>query len=252
MVVNSHSKRLYIYIYIWEEFKPYRDCTCIYQGKNKQWMKDLFSSNYSTFKGRVQIQNIIVFSCLNFWDEACWFLSLRFFRLLSSSLLLLLFPQRFGRYVLRPSSGVCRTRGTFAELRTTSFIETTGVACSDSVCHNRVQVLIIPVYYSPVVRIEPATFRWLSSLEAQGTNALILNTCTRLWQTESEQATPVVSIKDVVRSSVKVPEFDKHLKKAGGHIGRNVVEIPITIKMMTIVRKSLMIKYFFLFYWIVC
>ena len=48
------------------------------------------------------------------------------------------------------------------------------------------------------------------------------------------------SIKDVVRSSVKVPEFDKHLKKAGGHIGRNVVEI--TIKMKTIVRKPLMIK----------
>ena len=46
------------------------------------------------------------------------------------------------------------------------------------------------------------------------------------------------SIKDLVRSSVKVPEFDKHLKKAGGHIGRNVVEI----KMKTIVRKPLMIK----------
>ena len=39
------------------------------------------------------------------------------------------------------------------------------------------------------------------------------------------------SIKDVVRSSVKVPEFDKHLKKAGRYIGRNVVEI--TIKMKT-------------------
>ena len=39
----------------------------------------------------------------------------------------------------------------------------------------------------------------------------------------------MVSIKDVVRISVKVPEFDKHLKKAGG----NVVEI--TIKMKTIV-----------------
>ena len=39
---------------------------------------------------------------------------------------------------------------------------------------------------------------------------------------------------------VKVPEFGKHLKKAGGHIGRNVVEI--TIKMKTIVRKPLMIK----------
>ena len=45
------------------------------------------------------------------------------------------------------------------------------------------------------------------------------------------------SIKDVVRSSVKVPEFDK---KAGGHISRNVVEI--AIKMKTIVRKPLMIK----------
>ncbi len=55
------------------------------------------------------------------------------------------------------------------------------------------------------------------------------NTCTRIWQTESEQATPV-----------KVPEFDKHLKKAGRHIGRNVVEI--AIKMKTIVRKTLMIK----------
>ena len=48
------------------------------------------------------------------------------------------------------------------------------------------------------------------------------------------------SIKDVVRSSVKVPEFDKHLKKAGGHIDRNVVEE--TINMNTIVRKPLMIK----------
>ena len=49
----------------------------------------------------------------------------------------------------------------------------------------------------------------------------------------------MVLIKDVVRSSVKVPEFDKHLKKAGGHIGRNVEEM--TIKMKTIVRKPLII-----------
>ena len=57
---------------------------------------------------------------------------------------------------------------------------------------------------------------------------------------ESEQATPVDSIKDEIQSSIKVPKFVKHLKKAGGHIGRNVVEI--TIMMKTIVRKSLMIK----------
>ena len=57
---------------------------------------------------------------------------------------------------------------------------------------------------------------------------------------ESEQVTPVDSIKDVVRSSVKVPEFDIHLKKARGHISQNVVEI--IIKMKIIVRKPLMIK----------
>ena len=59
--------------------------------------------------------------------------------------------------------------------------------------------------------------------------------------TESEQVTPVDSIKDIVRSSVKVPELDKHLKKAGGYISRNVMEI--TIKMKTIVRKPLMINF---------
>ena len=64
-------------------------------------------------------------------------------------------------------------------------------------------------------------------------NTGILNTCTRSWLTESEQVTPVDSIKDVVQSSVNVPKFDKHLKKAGGHICQNAVEI--TIKMNTIV-----------------
>ena len=49
----------------------------------------------------------MVISCLNFSDEAWWFLSLRVFGLLPSSLLL--FPQCFGWYVLLPSLGVCRT-----------------------------------------------------------------------------------------------------------------------------------------------
>ena len=34
---------------------------------------------------------------------------------------------------------------TYTELRTTFFIESTGVTCSDSISHNRVQVLSIPV-----------------------------------------------------------------------------------------------------------
>ena len=54
---------------------------------------------------------------------------------------------------------------------------------------------------------------------------------------------PMDSIKDVVQSSLKVPEFDKHLKKPGGHIDRNFVEMKI--KMKTIVRKRLMIKIVF-------
>ena len=47
--------------------------------------------------------------------------------------------------------------------------------------------------------------------------------------------------------SVKVPKFSKHLKKAGGQIGLNVVEI--TIKTKTIVRKPLMIDLYSLIGW---
>ena len=71
------------------------------------------------------------------------FLSLRVFGLLSSSLLL--FPQRFG-LMCPPAFFRCLSNsGTFTELRTRSFIEFTGVACSDSVTYNWVQVLSIPV-----------------------------------------------------------------------------------------------------------
>ena len=54
----------------------------------------------------------------------------------------------------------------------------------------------------------------------------------------SKQATPVDSIKDVVQSSMQVPEFNKHLKKARGHNCQKIVEI--TIKMKTIIPKPLM------------
>ena len=127
------------------------------------------------------------FRCLsmNFCDKAWWFLSLRVFGLLSSSLFL--FPQRFGRYVLRPSSGVCRwifviklddfyhkgfsdysphlycyfhnvsadmSSGllqVFVELGdlhwTSNYVLywIQGVTCSDFVSYNRVQMISIPV-----------------------------------------------------------------------------------------------------------
>ena len=53
----------------------------------------------------------------------------------------LLFP-RFGRYVLRPSSGASRIR---EPSPTNVLYWIYGVTCSDSVSHNRVQVLSIPV-----------------------------------------------------------------------------------------------------------
>ena len=173
------------------------------------------------------------------------------------------------------------TSGTFTELRTTSFIETMDVAYSDSVSHNRVQVLRIPVLLLACSEDWTCNLQMIVFLEAQGTNAenhyaicpagqfrvnwiwiqFLCLTDYRWWSAGSrglfwpgfvtghgEQATLVVSIKDVVRSSVKVPEFDKHLKKAGGHIGQNVVEI--TIKMKTIARNTLMIKINLQFCWV--
>ena len=61
--------------------------------------------------------------------------------------------------------------GTFMELQTTSFIETTGVACSDSVSHNWVQLLSIPVLLLACSEDWTCNLQMIVSLEAQGTNA---------------------------------------------------------------------------------
>ena len=50
------------------------------------------------------------------------------------------------RPICQPAFSRCLSNsGTYAELRTTSFSGSTEVACSDSVSHNRVQALSIPV-----------------------------------------------------------------------------------------------------------
>ena len=67
--------------------------------------------------------------------------------------------------------------GTYMELWTTFSLESKGVACSDFVNHNKCWVFLY--CYSPGVRIEPAASRWLSPY-----------TCTWLWLTELQQATP--------------------------------------------------------------
>ena len=60
---------------------------------------------------------------------------------------------------------------TLKELRTTSFIESTGVACSDSVSHNQVQVLSVSVLLLACSQDWICNLQMIVSFEAQGTNA---------------------------------------------------------------------------------
>ena len=55
---------------------------------------------------------------------------------------------------------------TFTELRTTSFIESTWVAYSDSVSHNRVQVFSIPVLLLACSQDWTCNLQMIVSLEA--------------------------------------------------------------------------------------
>ena len=57
------------------------------------------------------------------------------------------------------------------ELWTTSFIESTGVACSDSFSHNQVQALSIPVLLLTCSQDWTCNLQMIVSLEAYGSNA---------------------------------------------------------------------------------
>ena len=76
------------------------------------------------------------------------------------------------RLICPPSFFRCLSNlGTFTELRTTSFIESLRVACSDSVTHNRVQVLSIPVLLLNCSQDWTSNLQICVYLEALGTNA---------------------------------------------------------------------------------
>ena len=90
------------------------------------------------------------------------------------------------RLICPPAFRRLSNSGTFTELRTTSFIESTGVACSDSVSYNRVQVFLY--CYSPAVRIEPVTARWLSSKKLSEPTPITVTPCVLLdtWRNDSK------------------------------------------------------------------
>ena len=105
-------------------------------------------------------------SCLNFWDEAWWFQSLRF-----SDYCLHLYCY-FHNVSADMSFGLLQVFVDRGNLHGTSnFIESTGVTCSDSVSHNRVQVLNIPVLLLPCSQDWTGNLQMIVSLEAQGTIA---------------------------------------------------------------------------------
>ena len=102
-------------------------------------------------------------SCLNFWDKAWWFFSLRVFGLLSS--FLWLFPQRFGQYVLWPSSGVCRTWEPTQNFEQCPLLNSRGSLVLIALAITRFKSWVFLYCYSPAVRSEPATSRWLTESE---------------------------------------------------------------------------------------
>ena len=69
--------------------------------------------------------------------------------------------------IYRPAFFMCLSNSrTFRELRTTSFIDSTGVPSSNSVSHNRVQVLSIPVLLLTYSQDWTCNLQMIVSLEA--------------------------------------------------------------------------------------
>ena len=101
-----------------------------------------------------------VFSCVNFWDEAWWFLSLRVFGLLLSSLLL--FPQCFGRYVLWPNSYVCWIWEPTWNFELCPLLNPRGSPVLIPLAITGYKCKVFLYFYSPAVRIGPSASRWLS------------------------------------------------------------------------------------------
>ena len=72
---------------------------------------------------------------------------------------------------------------TFTELRTTSFTESTEVTCSDSISHNPIQVLSIPVLLLACSQVWTCNPQMIVSLEAQGPS-ITVSLCVLLDNTE--------------------------------------------------------------------
>ena len=71
-------------------------------------------------------------------------------------------PQHFGRYGLQPSSGVCQTREPSRNFELRPLLKPRGSPVLIPLAITGYKCWVFLYCYLPVVRIEPATSRWLS------------------------------------------------------------------------------------------
>ena len=112
---------------------------------------------------------LVLISSLNFWNEAWWFFIIK--GLWTIVFIFIVISTTFRPICPLAFFGCVSNSGTYTELQTMSFIESTGVACSDSVSHNRVRVLSIPVLLLSSRQDWTSNLQMIVSLEAEGTNA---------------------------------------------------------------------------------
>ena len=123
----------------WDESWKSKE-TCCYSEPVKDHRLTLVWKTYKEWNNNNNNYNN---NCQNFWDEACWFFIIKGFRTIV--FIFIVISTTF-RPICPPAFFRCLSNsGTFTELRTTSFIESTGVAHSDCLSHNWVKMLSIPV-----------------------------------------------------------------------------------------------------------
>ena len=106
----------------------------------------------------------VVISCLNFRDKAWWFFFIKGFQTIV--FIFIVISSTF-RPIYLPAFFRCLSNSrTYTELRTMSFVESTGVVCSNSISHNQIRVLSIPVLLLTCSQDWTCNLQMIISLEA--------------------------------------------------------------------------------------
>ena len=137
---------IYIYIYIYRE-----------RERERKKQRDVYLSlgwcTYIHTQYKIKKRKLILWSSI-----IKGFQSIVFIFIVISTMFQLICPPACLRRLLNS--------GTYTELQTTSFIESTVVTCSDSVNHNQVQVLRIPVLLLACSQNWTCNLQMIVSLEA--------------------------------------------------------------------------------------